>query len=475
LDEPLVTVEKQGSRRTIASACPAAQKLGLRSGMALAQAQALVPDLHVFDAKPEDDEIALTGLARWAIGYSPVVTIDPPDGLWIDIAGVAHLFGSEEELLADLMRRLTAQGVAAMVAVADAPGTAWAVARYGKGSIVPTGRTVDAIATLPVQALRLATDILGTMNRLGIERVGQLAAMPRAPMVRRFGKDTALRLDQAMGHAFEPINPLIPSETPVATQAFADPIGRLEDIKRVLLRLSENLCRDLVRRGEGIRRLDLVFRRVDQKGASLRIGTAKASRDHVHLAKLFDERLETIDPGFGIEEIVLIASKVEPLTETQSEAYGIADSDATGVDMSRLVDRLSAKAGTNQVYRLAPVQTHVPERMAKRISPLAPPTGATWPEMLPRPTRLLDPPESITATALLPDHPPVMFVWRKRHHKVSHADGPERIAPEWWRGDKNGPSRDYYRVETDQGGRYWIFRDAPTDEGGRWWLHGFMA
>jgi protein ImuB len=299
--------------------------------------------------------------------------------------------------------------------------------------------------------------------------------MPRAPMVRRFGKDTALRLDQAMGHAFEPINPLIPNETPVATLTFADPIGRLEDIKRVILRLSEKLCRDLIRRGEGVRRLDLVFRRVDQKGASLRIGTAKASRDHIHLAKLFDQRLEMIDPGFGIEEIVLVASKVEPLFEIQTEAHGIADANAAEVDMSRLVDRLSAKAGTHQIYRLAPVQSHVPERMAKRISPLAPPTGATWPEMLPRPTRLLDPPESVTATALLPDHPPVMFVWRKCRHKVTHADGPERIAPEWWRGDKNGPSRDYYRVETDQGGRYWIFRDAPTDEGGRWWLHGFMA
>jgi protein ImuB len=117
------------------------------------------------------------------------------------------------------------------------------------------------------------------MSKLGIDRVGQLAAMPRAPMVRRFGKDAALRLDQAMGHAFEPINPLIPEETALATLAFAEPIGKLEALKDVVRRLSDDLCRELVRRGQGVRRLDLILRRVDQKGASLRAGTAKATRD----------------------------------------------------------------------------------------------------------------------------------------------------------------------------------------------------
>jgi len=472
--EPLVTVHTVGSRRVVRAVCAAAQELGLHSGMALAQAQALVANLHVAEATPEEDGASLRELARWAINYSPVVAPDPPDGLWIDIAGAAHLFGGEEELLRDLTRRLTRQGIGAKAAIADAPGAAWAVARYGAGGVVPMGRTVDAVAPLSIRALRIPVDKLGTLHRLGIGRIGQLAAMPRAPLVRRFGRDVALPLDRAMGRVFEPITPLIPKETPTAALAFAEPIGRLEDLKSAVLRLAKDLCRQLERRGEGARRLDLLCQRVDQKSACLRVGTARANRDAAHLAKLFDECLPTIDPGFGIEEIVLVAGKVEPLTERQTQAQGMGD-EASEADMGQLVDRLGARIGMRKVYRLAPVQSLVPERMARRIPALAPPTGSAWPENLPRPPRLLDPPEPVVATALLPDHPPRFFIWRKVKHMVAKADGPERITPEWWKGDRSSAARDYYRVETEQGGRFWIFRDAPTAEGGRWWLHGFFA
>ena len=469
-----MTVHNVGSRRVVRAACAAAQELSLHVGMALAQAQAQIPNLHVAEATPDEDEASLRELARWAINYSPVVASDPPDGLWIDITGAAHLFGGEEELLSDLTSRLTRQGIAAKAAVADAPGAAWAVARYGAGGVVPTGRTVDAVASLSIRGLRIPVDKLGTLHRLGIERIGQLAAMPRAPLVRRFGRDVVLRLDQVMGHAFEPINPLIPKDTVKAAVAFAEPIGRLEDLKSVVLRLAKDLCRQLERRGEGVRRLDLLCQRVDQKSVCLRVGTAKANRIAAHLAKLFDERLQTIDPGFGIEEIVLIASKVEPLTEKQTQAQGLGD-EASEADMGQLVDRLGARIGMRKVYRLAPVQSLVPERMARKVPALAPQTGSVWPENLPRPPRLLDPPEPVVATALLPDHPPAFFIWRKVRHKVAKADGPERITPEWWNGDRGSAARDYYRVETEQGGRFWIFRDAPTVEGGRWWMHGFFA
>jgi protein ImuB len=294
-------------------------------------------------------------------------------------------------------------------------------------------------------------------------------------MVRRFGGDVALRLDQALGHAFEPISPLIPQETPMASRVFADPIGRLDDLKDVVLHLSRDVCRQLEQRGGGVPRLELMVQRVDQKGAHLRVGTARATRDAGHLAKLFDERLQTIDPGFGIEEVVIIASKIEPLTETQVEAPAIAGNGGCEADMGRLVDRLGARVGVGKVYRLALVQSLVPERIARRIPALAPPTGSVWPEALPRPVRLLDPPEVVEATALLPDHPPVFFVWRRVRHRVAKADGPERIAPEWWNGDTGSAARDYYRVETEQGDRFWIFRDAPADEGGRWWMHGLFS
>jgi protein ImuB len=452
----------------------AAEALGLRAGMPLAQAQALVPNLYVRDATPSDDEEGLRAIAAWALGYSPVVTTDPPDGLWIEIAGVAHLFGSEEGLLADLSQRLKRQGLTNAAAVADAPGAAWAMARYGNSGIVPVGRSVDAVATLPVQALRLPATTLAAMSKLGIDRVGQLAAMPRGPMVRRFGNLAALRLDQAMGHAFEPIAPLIPQECPRVDLKFLEPVGTIEALQEAVVQLSQDLCEQLKQRGAGIRRLDLLLSRVDSKSASLRIGTAKATRNHRHLAKLFAERLQTVDPGFGIEEMALIASKVEPLGEAQISTGGILDDDSDG-DVSQLVDRLAAKVGSDNVYRLAPVPTLIPERMARRVRALDPPSGATWPDHLPRPTRLINPPEPIVATALLPDHPPALFVWRRVRHKVARADGPERITSEWWSHEKSLPPRDYYCVENEAGARFWIFRDAPADQGGRWWLHGFFA
>lgn len=384
-DEPLVTVKTEGSRRLVAAVDEAAAKLGLRSGQTITHAQALVPNLHVVDATPEEDEASLTELARWCIGYSPIVAPNPPDGVWIDIAGADHLFGGEEELLTNLVKRLRRQEIQADACMADAPGTAWAVVRYGKAVVISPGRSVEAVASLPVPALRLPLATVEALYRLGIERIGQLAAMPRAPMVRRFGKDVALRLDQAFGHVFEPLNPLVPKETPARRVTFVEPIGRIEDLQSVVRRLADRLCRDLECGSLGVRRLDLVFERIDRRSSALRIGTAKATREADHLAKLFDERLQTVDPGFGIEAAMLIASKVEPLSERQVEANGLQEGDAAHVDLSRLVDRLGARLGPKRVYRLVPVESRVPERVMKRVPALAPATGVIWPENLPRP------------------------------------------------------------------------------------------
>jgi protein ImuB len=475
-EKPLVTVIKQGSRRLVASACPAAQKVGLIEGMAVAKAQAMVPDLHIIDADPEGETASLRQLAEWAIRFSPVVAPDPPDGLWIDIAGVEHLFGGEEALLRKLIDRVENNGIHARAAIADMPGAAWAVARFGKGGIIPPGRAVDAVSTLPVQALRLSHETVSAMHRLGVERVGQLAAMPRAPMVRRFGREASLRLDQALGHAFEPITPLVPLETPSHSIVFPEPIGRPEDLKRVVLRLTTVLCADLAKQGIGARRLDLIFRRVDQKSLALRLGTAKASRDPIHLAKLFDENLGTIDPGFGIDEVLIVASRIEPLSAMQLQAHGIDTRDPEP-DIAPLVDRLSARVGASKVFRLIPVESHVPERSARRVPALAPASGLTWPEDLVRPARILEPPECVDAMAVVPDEPPIFFVWRRIRHRVLRADGPERITGEWWKSESEVSSfRDYYRVETDQqNARFWLFRDAPAAEGGRWWLHGLFG
>jgi protein ImuB len=370
------------------------------------------------------------------------------------------------------LRRFGKAGIAAKAAIADTPGCAWAVARYGVTSIVSPGRASEAIASLPIAALRLAPKTIASLHEVGIERVAQLASKPRASIQLRFGGEVLLRFDQALGSVQEALTSLIPPEVPQTELRFAEPLADPEDLKRVITKLCELLCPELERRGVGARRLDLVFLRVDNLAQAVRIGLSRPHREPVHLSKLLAERLVLIDPGFGIETARLTASWVEALTERQTVGRHIA-ADGSDVDVSQLVDTLGLRLGPDKVFRLAPVESHLPERAVRRVPALHPPQGHDWPKHLPRPSRLFSPPERVTAIAQLPDHPPRLFIWRNRQHRVKRADGPERIHGEWWVTDKERHLvRDYYRVETPDGARYWLFRDAPADSGGSWWLHG---
>jgi protein ImuB len=256
------------------------------------------------------------------------------------------------------------------------------------------------------------------------------------------------------------------------TLKFAEPIGNPDDLHRLMTLLCEKLMLDLAARGVGARRLDMVFQRVDNIAQAIRIGTSKPNRDAKHLTKLLAERLVLIEPGFGIEEASLTASWVEALTERQTVGAHVAEAGAE-VDVTQLVDTLRVRLGNERVFRLAPVESDVPERSARRIAATARSDGATWPQDLPRPARLLSPPEPVHAVAEIPDSPPRFFVWHKVRHRVARADGPERILGDWWLSDQEvSLQRDYYRVETEAGERFWLFRDASAGSGGRWWLHG---
>jgi protein ImuB len=310
-DKPLVTAMMQGQRRMLAAVDNAAIQLGLSCGMTVTHAQSLVPDLCIVNATPQEDEAALLRLALWCIKYSPLVTADPPDGIFIDVAGSAHLFQGETALVTDLCQRLEAQGIAAKAALADTPGCAWAVARHGQASIIAPGRASEAVASLPVSALRLADSVVSSLHEVGIERVAHLASKPRASLQLRFGGDVLLRLDQAFGSIHEVLTSLTPPELPRAELRFAEPVGDPEDLKRVIDKLCDALRAQLAARGVGARRLDLVFLRVDNIPQATRIGLSRPHREPRHLSKLLAERLIVIDPGFGIETASLTASWVE--------------------------------------------------------------------------------------------------------------------------------------------------------------------
>jgi protein ImuB len=426
----------------------------------------------------------------------------------VEITGSAHLWGGEGALAADLAARLQRRCIAARIAIADALGAAWATARFaetGKDTVIlPPKDCRTALVPLPVEALRLDPATAQGLRRVGLKRVGDLYAMPRDALVRRFGEMVARRLDQALDNLPEPLSPLAEKPTRRVRLSFAEPIADPADLLLAAERLIADLVPRLAREGTGARRLDLDFYRVDGRVERIRLGTARPSRDPHHLAALFKEWLDIIDPGLGIEDVILTAFAVEPLPAEQIVLPGHpAGNPASGI--APLLDRLGNRLGLASVSRLEPRESHTPERASVRVSingaltssvapakagaqgPLAP-----VPEFLdprfhgddetrrPRPIRLFEPPEPVEAFWLLPDDPPFRFAWRRRRHRVTRADGPERIAGEWWQPEGSSASdavRDYYRVEDEEGRRFWLFRAGfhGGDRPPRWFVHGVFS
>ncbi|UIK00384.1 DNA polymerase Y family protein [Rhizobium leguminosarum] len=478
-EAPLVIVARSGSKRWLSAVDANAAKLGLHVGMAAAKAQALVQGLHMVDADPAADLAALERLTLWALSqYSPVVATDPPDGIVMDTEGADHLQGGEELMLSGLVNRFRARGLPACAVIADTWGAAFALARSmrAEAKVIPTGKTADAVARLPLSALRLRAETIVGLRTLGFKTVGELAATPRAPLSLRFGPEIGRRLDQMFGRVAEPIDPIRCPEIIEVYRSFAEPIGAAETIGKYISRLVTKLCLELQAKGLGVRRTDLIIHRVDNTIQAFRAGTAKPVRDVVWLTKLLHDRIEKIDPGFGIEKLSLAATMVEPLNDRQMVS-GLVE--AADVDVSSLIDVLGNR-GTQRIYRLAPLASDVPERSVHRVSPVAEEDGQTWPTIWPRPVRLMDRPELIEVIALLPDHPPVSFTWRGKRRRVKRADGPERIFGEWWRRTSEWVAvRDYFTVEDETGERYWIYRsgdgvDAETGSH-KWFLHGVFA
>jgi protein ImuB len=524
LGSPFATVVAAGGRRLLAAINPIAAAAGLAPGMPLADALSFLPGLVTAPANPAADSAALTRLAEWCGRYSPWTAPDDSDGIKIEITGSAHLWGGEAALAADLARRLDHQGIAHRIAIAGTLGAAWALARYAAADNQPALPAPQderaALAPLPVEALRLDPLTIQGLRRVGLRQVGELYPMPRDALARRFGDSVAHRLDQAFGDLPEPLSPLGETPSRRVRLSFAEPIADPADLARAIARLVEDLTARLARESVGARRLDLGFHRVDGCVEHIRIGTARPSRDPRHLAGLFTAKLDTVDPGLGIEDMILAVFAVEKLPPEQVE-FVAGNPEAAAHDIAPLLDRLGAHLGLDAISRIEPRQSHIPERVSvcvpveekqssklsvipghraaaspepmntglwKMDSGLAPPArpGMTSGEVVgnsrkpPRPMRLFRPPEPVEASWLVPDNPPIQFTWRRRLHRVARADGPERIAEEWWTeesSDEADAIRDYYRVEDSEGRRFWLFRAglAHSDPPPRWFVHGLFA
>lgn len=479
-DTPLVLAGKEKNRRIVTAADAAALAAGLRPGMPLTKAQVLVPNLLIEDANAQADAESLERLALWVLQrFSPIVTVELPEGLVIDSTGADHLHGGEAAMIDALLGRLVMSGVSARAAIADTRGAAHALARYAAAPtfIAPPGHGGKVIGPLPLEALRLPASVAMGLRTLGFSTISDILAQPRAPLTLRFGPELSRRINQALGEIAEPIEPLRPDELIEVRRPFAEPIGAAETLARYIGKLVPALCAELERQGLGVRRLDLLCHRVDNRIEAVRVGMATPVRDVKRLTRLLCDKIETIAPGFGIELMSLTATIAEPLEARQS-AQSLLE-EATP-DISGLIDVLANRIGERAIYRFAPVASDVPERSVCRVPALTPDTGAGWPDHWPRPTRLLPRPEPIETMALLPDHPPVWIAWRGIRRRVRRADGPERVFGEWWKADAELVAvRDYFRIEDDAGERFWVFRagDGENAETGshKWFLHGVFG
>ena len=499
-DSPVVLTLEGPHGLIIHAVTKAAAERGARPGARLADARALDPALVAAPADPEGDSALVQRLARWAGRWSPLVEADG-DGLRLDVSGIAHLFGGEKQLARDIERRFARIGSTTRVAIAPTAAAAWALAHYAP--CICDEDAVDRLAPLHVSALRLDPDTVRTLERLGLKRLGALLIMPRLALARRFrGVESVVdALDRMLGRKPEPLTAAPTDPPPRALLKLKEPATHPEAAEQALERLVPVLVRELQERHLGARLLSLTGYRVDGSVAVASVATAIASREPKHLQRLLGDKAAALNPEFGFDAFALQADWAERLASAQDS---LIEEPNGSQELARLVDRLTVKLGTRAVRRPRPEESHLPERASGWVSAISssprfrgevarearrrgskgPSTSFAGPPPREisgrmRPARLLDRPEAIDVIYATPEGMPRRFVWRRAVHDIARAEGPERIAPEWWRQPSTARLRDYYRIEDAEGRRYWIYREGLAGDGRgglpNWFIHGLFG
>ena len=510
---PLATWSKIGSAQQLVAVDSAALSLGLRPGMALASARAMRPELDLHQADPQAEAALLAATADWLRRFTPLAALDAPDGAMLDIEGCAHLFGGEGAMVGAIESGLLAQGLQSRCAIAPNPALAWALARFSPTRILAEGDHAGAakvLRILPIAALRVSDDIVAGLRTAGLTRVGELLTRPRAPLAARFGKELIGQLDAIVDAARDPISPRFEAAPYMAERRFAEGLARAEEIERVLADLCRDLCAMLERHGEGARTIAASFFRVDGATRHIAATTSRPQRDAAALLRLLREKIaalgeDGLDTGYGFDVIRLAATAVERTTQAPpADLAGARVEQENAQAFADLIDRLGARFGVRRVQRLTFHDTHAPEHAGQtqpasatrnfpnlilrsdaqhRVSkdgrsPHA--SSRTGPQsedvVVDRPPRLFEKPEPVEAMATVPDGPPLRFKWRRRSHEIAAYEGPERVAPEWWR--DASLTRDYFHVEDRNGGRFWLYREGLFGRETlqpRWFMHGMFG
>lgn len=492
---PWAVISKLNNVLQITALDDAAAAIGLEAGLPLANARAICPDLQVFEHDEAADAKILSDIADWCDRFTPLVALDPPHGLLLNIGGCAHLFGGETAMLRAMVSSLRQQGFTAHVAIAATPACARAMTYAATNRIVPDGLEAEAVAPLPVSVLGVDGAIARGLRRAGLKTIGDVAARAPHEITARFGAAFTALLQEALGHGDAPISPRKPPPDFMVEQRFAEPVGTQEVIATTLSHLARTLTLAMERHGKGARLLDADFFRTD---GAVRTVTVEAgqpvTRGHV-VDRLFRERLDALadplDPGFGFDLIRLSARRVDIVVQAQRDFDARAqDND----DVAALIDRIAARIGGRRVVIHVPLDTHIPEKAMQALPAqhhLNDAVQAAWPERYVgepplRPLRMFEPPEKIDVIAMFPDGPPGQFTWRKAQHRIANVEGPERIAMEWWAHsvsanpfeNKETRTRDYFRIEDDEGCRFWLYREGVYRrevKTFRWFMQGIFA
>jgi protein ImuB len=478
----LAIIELAKGGRRLAAVNQAAEAAGLTAGMLLTDACAILPSLRTDAAASLDEAKDLKRLAAWCRRYTPWTAPSGFDGIALDVTGACHLLGGEQLLLGDLVQKLAGLGFTARAAMAGTAGAAWALARFGpsSGIVVPEGEEARFIAPLPVKGLRLEETSCTLLKRLGLGTIGQLYNLPREALRARLGLAILLRLDQALGRQAEPLSPLQPETVYAAHRNFAEPITTLENLLFVAGHLAEDVAAQLENHGKGARRYVLGF--YDTQGSifDIAVSLARPSHKSEHVLRLFREKFtrfeSRFDESLAFDAATLYASRIEHLSGRQAALDGGASNPGQEEGLASLLDRLTARLGAEAVTRFDFRESHIPERAVTSLPVLA--KTASRPQLRrQRPLLLLPQAEPVTVLAEVPDYPPRRFTWRRITFRVTKAEGPERLSPEWWPDEQgNDGTRDYFRVEDETGRRFWLYREGlyGQESAPRWYLHGLF-
>lgn len=452
---PLI-VSSGGNRPIVLSCSNAACGFGIQAGMKVSAAVALAPQLTEHPRHPAAEHAALAGLANWAGQFSPVVSLNPPDAVLLDIEGSLRLFDGLRPLLLRLSAGLDEMGYAAAIATAPTPAAARLLARAGfASSVTRLDALPAALAALPLTLLDQPADIAERLRTMGVHTIGECLRLPREGLARRFGQHLLDELDRALGRLPDPRAPYQAPARYSARLVLPAPVHESEPLLFAARRLIVELCGYLQMKQAGITRLKLTLHHEERPDTVLRLAFSAPTRECARIVRLLRERLLRTELPARVDAIRFDGEELRPLAAQNLSLFP----EDTPADEERwsIIDHLRARLGAQAVHGIVSYPDHRPETAWRTCEPG---TASHRPAQAERPLWLLNHPRKLLDC----DDQPLL------DGPLTPISGPERIEGGWW--DGQDVTRDYFVVRDAQGRKLWIFRRRQA---GEWFLQGIFS